>query len=68
MKFKNNQPHDVYIDLGGLRRVAAGEVIELQGALSCSPLTPIFETLPSVPSKKAAPRKPIKKVTLSGTT
>ena len=34
-KFKNNSPHDVYVDLGRLLRVQAGEVIELAGALSC---------------------------------
>tara|TARA_R100000458_G_C8161189_1_gene165165 strand:- start:219 stop:419 length:201 start_codon:yes stop_codon:yes gene_type:complete len=59
MKFKNNHKHDVYIDLGGLKRIAPGEVIELTHALKCEPLTPILEHIPA-PKKKAPKPKPKK--------
>ena len=58
MKFKNNYTHDVYVDMGTLLRVPPGEVIELAGALTCPPLTPVFEHA-SV-SKKAPKKKPTK--------
>jgi hypothetical protein len=38
MKFKNNNNMDVYVDLGTLRRVSPGEVIDLPGALKCEGL------------------------------
>jgi|TARA_R100000005_G_C4868735_1_gene126323 hypothetical protein len=57
MKFKNNVGMDVYIDLGGLKQVKAGEVIELVGKYTCPPLTPIIDTPPP------KPKKPKKKTT-----
>mgnify|MGYP003626913300 CR=1 len=59
MKFKNNQPIDVYIDLGTLRRVSPGEEIDLPGALICAGLTPVQEAAPAKPKpvKKPAPKK-----------
>ncbi len=72
MKFKNNQPIDVYVDLGTLRRVCPGEEINLPGALKCEGLTPIYEPAPAKPKpvKKPAPKKPektTKNIATSGT-
>jgi hypothetical protein len=63
MKFINNLPHDVYVDLGGLKRVVPGEVLDLPGVFSMNPLTPIME---AAPPKKKAKTKP-KKTSTSGT-
>ena len=61
MKFKNHQPHDVYINLGTLKRIPPGEIIELQGILTCPPLTPLFEEKETKTSKKKVPKKkPVK--------
>ena len=70
MKFKNNQSVDVYIDLGTLRRVCPGEIIDLPGALICGGLTPVMGEKKSVvplkaPKKKVA--KSTKNVATSGT-
>ena len=51
MEFKNNTGQDVYIDVGKLVLVKPAEVINLEGAYSCPPLTPIP---PSEPPKKTA--------------
>jgi len=59
-KFKNNTKHDVYIDLGRLVRVQAGEVIDLHGAVAIHPLTRLMEDVPPVP-KPAPKKKPPKK-------
>jgi len=58
MQFKNTQPIDVYVDLGTLRRVAPGEVIDLPGAIKCAGLTPVLE--PSKPKPKPTKKKPVK--------
>tara|TARA_R110002074_G_scaffold144280_1_gene291763 strand:- start:435 stop:635 length:201 start_codon:yes stop_codon:yes gene_type:complete len=63
-KFKNNSPHDVYVDLGRLLRVQAGEVIELAGALSCPPLTMLPDAV--VVTKKPKKKKS-KASSVSGT-
>ena len=57
MKFKNNTPIDVYVDLGTLRRVAPGEEIDLPGAVKVEGLTAVHEPAP----KKTAVKKPEKK-------
>ena len=72
MKFKNKQSIDVYVDLGTLRRVSPGEVLDLPGALICDGLTPIHEPIPTKPKavKKPAPKKPgktTKNIATSGT-
>jgi len=72
MKFKNNQPIDVYVDLGSLRRVSPGEEIDLPSALICPGLTPVPEATPTKPKpvKKPAPKKPektTKNIATSGT-
>ena len=70
MKFKNNQPVDVYIDLGTLRRISPGEIIDLPGALICGGLTPVIEEKKSVAPYKAPKKKPVKsdkKINTSGT-
>ena len=54
MKFKNNTPIDVYVDLGSLRRVAPGEEIDLPGAIKVEGLTAVHEPAP----KKTAVKKP----------
>ena len=64
-KFKNNSPHDVYVDLGRLLRVQAGEVIELAGALSCPPLTMLPDEVVVVPKKLK--KKKSKASSVSGT-
>ena len=58
-KFRNDSPHDVYVDLGSLLLVRPGEVIDLVGALSCPPLTLLREEVFSreTPIKKKLPRK-----------
>ena len=58
MKFKNTQTIDVYVDLGVLRRVAPGEVIDLPGALKCEGLTPLYG---EVKTQSKAMKKAIKK-------
>jgi len=65
MKFVNNTSIDVYVDLGTLRRVAPGEVVELPGALTCQGLSPIHEPAPK--RVKKAPPKKAKKTSTSGT-
>lgn len=65
MKFKNNQKNDVYIDLGGLVRIAPGETVELKGLLICPPLTPV-EIIPV--QVRAKPKKPKAKSKKSSTT
>lgn len=73
MRFKNNNNLDMYVDLGTLRRVAPGEVIDLPGALKCEGLTPIHEPAPTKPApvkkepKKKKPVKSTKNVGTSGT-
>jgi hypothetical protein len=59
MKFKNTQPIDVYVDLGTLKRVAPGEVIDLPGALKCEGLSPIHEQV--TPKRKVVAKAPKKK-------
>jgi len=59
MKFKNTQPIDVYIDLGTLRRVGPGEIVDLPGAHKCEGLTPVYEP-PSKGVKKPPKKKPVK--------
>jgi len=62
MKFKNTQPIDVYVDLGVLRRVAPGEVIDLPGALKCEGLAPLYgEVKTQSKATKKATKKAIKK-------
>tara|TARA_R110000824_G_C14872826_1_gene642484 strand:- start:203 stop:415 length:213 start_codon:yes stop_codon:yes gene_type:complete len=69
MKFKNNQNIDVYVDLGTLKRVAPGEIVDLPGAMKCEGLAPMLEEKPVPPTK--APKKkvvkPTKNVGTSGT-
>tara|TARA_R110000803_G_scaffold57076_1_gene114892 strand:- start:17 stop:232 length:216 start_codon:yes stop_codon:yes gene_type:complete len=70
MKFKNNQPIDVYIDLGTLRRVSPGEIIDLPGAITCANLTPIMEVKKPVTPYKEPKKKPVKtpkNISTSGT-
>ena len=71
MKFKNNQPIDVYVDLGTLRRVTPGEIIELHDALVCPGLTPIIlpeaKTTRTKKVVKKKPRKSIPNIDTSGT-
>tara|TARA_R110001599_G_scaffold190573_1_gene385446 strand:+ start:3420 stop:3641 length:222 start_codon:yes stop_codon:yes gene_type:complete len=72
MKFKNTNSIDVYVDLGTLRRIAPGEVLDLPGALICDGLTPIHEPTPTKPKavKKPSPKKPektTKNIATSGT-
>ena len=59
MKFKNNQNIDVYVDLGTLKRVAPGEIIDLPGALTCGSLTPLMEKTPVTPPQ-VVKKKPVK--------
>jgi|14_taG_2_1085336.scaffolds.fasta_scaffold92956_2 hypothetical protein len=54
-KFKNNSPHDVYVDLGKLMRVKSGGVIDLVGAHSCPPLTLVPEVIEK-PKRKSPPK------------
>ena len=58
MKFKNTQTIDVYVDLGVLRRVVPGEVIDLPGVLKCAGLAPLYE---EVKTQSKAMKKAIKK-------
>ena len=71
MKFKNNQNIDVYVDLGTLKRIAPGEIIDLPGAVTCASLTPVIEEMEvnKKPQKavKRKPVKPFKKISTSGT-
>tara|TARA_R110000823_G_scaffold247649_1_gene371387 strand:+ start:191 stop:403 length:213 start_codon:yes stop_codon:yes gene_type:complete len=69
MKFKNNQNIDVYVDLGTLKRIAPGEIIDLPGALTCASLTPLMEEEVVNPPKvfKKKPLKTPKKTSTSGT-
>ncbi len=72
MKFKNNNNIDVYVDLGTLKRVSPGEVIDLPGALKCEGLSPMHPEAPLKPKVvKKAPikksEKTIKKTDTSGT-
>ena len=67
MKFKNNQDHDVYIDLGQLRRISPGEVVELRGLYKCPPLTTLGDIPSPVRSKAAPKRKKSRKTNTSGT-
>lgn len=62
MKFINNTNIDVYVDLGTLRRVSPGEVIDLPGALKCEGLSPVPHEAPPKPkvAKKAPKKKPVK--------
>jgi len=64
MKFKNTNSIDVYVDLGTLRRVAPGEVLDLPGAIKCEGLVPIQEPIPKAVKK---PKKSTKNVGTSGT-
>ena len=64
MKFKNTSNLDVYVDLGTLRRVAPGEVIDFPGALKVAGLSPVIDSVPVVPvEKKPNPKKKITKST-----
>ena len=63
-KFKNKTGYDVYLDLGGLRRIAANEVVELEGTFSAPPLTFVEDFKPAPKSK---PKKTRKKPTSKGT-
>jgi hypothetical protein len=72
MKFKNNTNMDVYVDLGTLRRVSPGEVIDLPGALKCEGLSPMYPEAPPKPkvvkkTPKKKPEKTIKNTNTSGT-
>lgn len=59
-KFKNTQNHDVYVDFGKLILVRAGESINLEGALSCPPLTLVLEESPKKPVAKVPQKTPKK--------
>lgn len=67
MKFKNNLGHDVYIDLGSLRRIAPGEIVELKGLIKCPPLTPVTVITSPAPKKATPKRKKSSKTNTSGT-
>ncbi len=54
-RFKNNTGRDVYLDLGGLRRIAPDEVVDLVGTYSMPPLTLIEEYKPK-PKPESKPR------------
>jgi hypothetical protein len=55
-RFKNNTGRDVYLDLGGLRRIAADEIVDLVGTYSMPPLTLVEEYKPK-PKPEPKPRK-----------
>lgn len=61
MKFQNKTGMDVYVDMGGLKQVRAGEIVEFKGALKCPPLTPILESAVPKPKKpkKKTPTPPV---------
>tara|TARA_R100001377_G_scaffold83878_2_gene66225 strand:+ start:262 stop:471 length:210 start_codon:yes stop_codon:yes gene_type:complete len=65
--FKNNHPHDVYVDFGKLLLVQPGETITLEGALSCPPLTVVMEEIPPKPPAKKKVHKKSKPSSVSGT-
>ena len=61
MEFVNNTGQDVYIDIGNLKLVKPGEVIKLEGAYTCPPLTPVpFEKKPARKSPPKTKKKPSK--------
>ena len=55
-KFQNKTGNDVYLDLGGLRRIAPNEIVDLVGTYSIPPLTLIEEYKPK-PKPEPKPRK-----------
>jgi hypothetical protein len=69
-RFKNNTGRDVYLDLGGLRRIAPDEIVDLVGTYSMPPLTLLDmqskDFAPPKPKAKRQPKKPSPKGT-SGT-
>ena len=62
-KFQNQTGIDVYIDMGKLRQVRAGEILDLKGTHACPPLT----ILTLAPSKKKKPEKKTPPASVSGT-
>ena len=58
-QFQNKTGHVVFIDMGGFISVKPGETIELEGALTAPPLTPVFGT-PRRATPKKAPKKAVK--------
>tara|TARA_R110000824_G_scaffold63133_2_gene166369 strand:+ start:1909 stop:2106 length:198 start_codon:yes stop_codon:yes gene_type:complete len=62
-KFQNQTGIDVYIDMGKLRQVKAGEILDLKGTHACPPLTILRPT----PSKKKKPEKKTPPASVSGT-
>ena len=67
MKFKNTNSIDVYVDLGTLRRVAPGEVLDLPGAVKCEGLTAVYEPIPTKSKAAKKPKKSTKNIGTSGT-
>lgn len=62
-KFQNQTGIDVYIDMGKLRQVRAGEILDLKGTHACPPLTILT---PAPISKKKVKKKTVAKP-VSGT-
>ena len=62
-KFQNQMGIDVYIDMGELRQIKAGEILDLKGTHACPPLT----LLPPTPSRKKKPEKKSPPPPVSGT-
>jgi hypothetical protein len=56
MNFRNDTGQDVYIDIGRLHLVKPGEVVTLEGAYTCPPLTPVPFEEPKPTSRKSAPK------------
>lgn len=58
-RFRNDSHLDVYVDLGKLILVRPGQVVDLEGALSCPPLTMLMDVPPTLSpkTKKKVPRK-----------
>ena len=65
MKFINKFSYDVYVDLGGLKRISPGQVVDLPGVYKMDPLTPIMEEVPA--PKKSKTKAKTKKTSTSGT-
>tara|TARA_R100000005_G_C4985813_1_gene194210 strand:+ start:1765 stop:1956 length:192 start_codon:yes stop_codon:yes gene_type:complete len=60
MNFRNDTEQDVYIDIGRLHLVKPGEVVTLEGAYTCPPLTPMPFEQPKTTARKS-PQKTKKK-------
>lgn len=58
MDFQNKTGNDVYVDVGRLILVKPDEIITLDGAYTCPPLTPLPFTKPV--TKKRPKKKPPK--------